>query len=105
VRELAQVWLNGDSLGVVWHAPFQLDVTEHLQKGPNRLEIAVVNEWHNRLVGDGKLPESERLTNTNIVNGPKAWGQPWGTLPLKPSGLLGPVVLKSYHAGGRGMEK
>ncbi|MFW6277476.1 MAG: glycosyl hydrolase, partial [Prolixibacteraceae bacterium] len=97
VRELADVWLNGKPLGIVWHQPFQLDVTDAIEEGTNHLVIDVANEWNNRLVGDGKLPESERVTNTNIVNGPKAWGTPWKNVPLKPAGILGPVEIKMFH--------
>ena len=96
VRELADVWLNGDSLGVVWHKPFKIDISDVLKKGKNHLVIDVANEWNNRLVGDGNLPEEARVTNTNIVNGPKAWSEPWAQVPLKPAGLLGPVVITSY---------
>ena len=97
VRELADVWLNGKALGIVWHQPFQVDITDAVQKGKNHLVIDVANEWNNRLVGDGKLPESERVTNTNIINGPKAWGTPWENVPLKPAGLLGPAEMKIYN--------
>ena len=52
--------------------------------------IKIVNLWPNRLVGDGKLPKEDRLTQTNIVkfNGPGA------DKFLRVSGLLGPVDLK-----------
>jgi len=98
VRELAEVWLNGQPLGITWHQPFQLEIGAFLQEGKNHLVVEVVNEWNNRLVGDGKLPLAERNTNTNIVNGPKAWGNPWETLPLHPAGLLGPVKVLQYSS-------
>ena len=44
-----------------------------------------MNLWINRLVADGKLPEAERLTQTNIRS-----GQDW---EAQPAGLLGPVHL------------
>jgi len=48
-----------------------------------------VNMWPNRLIGDGKLPENQRKTRTNVVkfNGPDA------DQYLRESGLLGPVKL------------
>ena len=52
VRDLAEVYVNGRKLGVVWHAPFRMDVTDAVKAGRNTLEIKVVNVWHNRLVGD-----------------------------------------------------
>jgi len=97
VRELAEVWLNGESLGIIWHQPFQLEVGQFLQKGKNHLVVDVANEWNNRLVGDGFLPEGKKYTNTNIVNGPKAWGTPWENVPLQPAGLLGPVKIQVYQ--------
>ncbi|MGK7397389.1 MAG: glycosyl hydrolase [Candidatus Cyclobacteriaceae bacterium M3_2C_046] len=96
VRELAEVWLNGHSLGIIWHKPFVLDITERLESGKNHLVLEVANEWNNRLVGDGKLPESERLTNTNIVKGPKAWSDPWAEVPLNLAGVLGPARIIIY---------
>jgi hypothetical protein len=97
VREVADVKLNGDSVGLVWHQPFQIDISNQLKEGKNTLIIEVANVWNNRLVGDGKLPEEERYTNTNIVNGPTAWGDPWAKVPLKTSGLIGPVVIKIFE--------
>jgi len=94
VKDLADIKLNGDSLGVIWHPPFEMDITNHLREGKNQIAIEVANLWNNRLVGDGELPEEEKVTNTNIVNGPTAWKDPWPEVPLIESGLLGPVVIK-----------
>jgi len=60
-----------------------------LKVGTNNLEVEVVNMWVNRLIGDGKLPEIERITKTNInkFNGPDAEQY------LRISGLIGPVKL------------
>jgi hypothetical protein len=94
VRELADVRLNGDSLGIVWHHPFQLDITEYLRQGKNHLVLEVANEWNNRLVGDEFLPKEEKLTNTNIT-GPRIGRMSWD-VPLQPAGLLGPVSITRY---------
>ena len=56
VHDLARVTVNGRNLGVIWQAPFRIDITSALQKGTNRLDIAVTNTWHNRLVGDEQYP-------------------------------------------------
>ena len=87
VKNIAGVRLNGRDHGTVWTAPWRVDVTDALVAGENVLEIEVVNEWRNRLIGDAALPEEKRLTYTNIPIDPK-----W---PLLPSGLLGPVRLVS----------
>ena len=84
VLELAEVTLNGKNLGVVWIAPYRLDVTSAIRPGKNTLEVKVVNMWPNRLIGDAALPPEKRLTKTNVRKfTPET--------PLRPSGLLGPV--------------
>lgn len=86
VRNLARVRLNGQDLGVLWCAPWEVKVNGALRPGRNELEITVANLWVNRLIGDAGLPAAQRRT--------------WTTEnPLKPdsvmesSGLLGPVAL------------
>ena len=86
VKAIAEVRLNGHSLGTVWTAPWRVEVTAALRPAENALEIDVVNLWPNRLLGDALLPPEQRRTRTNIVLDPK--------LPLQSSGLLGPVVLR-----------
>jgi hypothetical protein len=88
VRELAEVILNGRNLGILWKPPRRVDMTGVVRPGKNRLEIRVTNLWPNRIIGDQFLPEPQRLTRTNIRKFTKE-------SPLLPSGLLGPVVLRS----------
>ncbi len=88
LRELADVRLNGQSLGVLWKAPFRIDISSAARAGKNHLEIQIVNMWANRLIGDQKLPPEERKTKTNITKFEKGNPQPL------PSGLFGPVVLR-----------
>jgi hypothetical protein len=75
-------------LGVLWKAPFRIDIASAAKAGKNRLEIQVVNLWANRLIGDQKLPPQERKTKTNITKFEKGDQQPL------PSGLFGPVTLR-----------
>ncbi|MGC8561512.1 MAG: glycosylhydrolase-like jelly roll fold domain-containing protein [Phycisphaerae bacterium] len=56
VNDLAQVWVNGHDLGVLWHPPFRVDITSAIQPGHNVLRIAVTNTWQNRLIGDDQQP-------------------------------------------------
>ncbi|MDB5294489.1 MAG: Alpha-L-arabinofuranosidase precursor, partial [Phycisphaerales bacterium] len=86
VREMAAVTLNGKSLGVTWAPPFRVDATGALKPGPNALEVAVVNFWPNRIIGDASLPPEARVTRTNVRKLTK-------DTPLAESGLLGPVRL------------
>lgn len=88
VKNLATVTLNGKSLGILWKAPFRVDITDVARVGTNHLELKVTNLWPNRLIGDQKLPEDKRISWAS-VSLYKA------DSPLLPSGLLGPVTLSS----------
>jgi len=85
VKNIAEVWLNGKSLGIVWTAPWRVEVTDLLKSKDNDIKIEVINLWPNRLIGDAGLPADKRLTNTNI--------QFKKDDPLLSSGLLGPVTI------------
>jgi hypothetical protein len=87
VKNLARVRLNGHDLGVLWCAPWRLDVTSLLKPSGNQLEIEVANLWVNRLIGDTLLPPDQRLTWTT-------WNPFKKDMPLLQSGLLGPVTLQ-----------
>jgi hypothetical protein len=87
VHEIARVRLNGQDLGVVWCAPWRVDISTALKAGENELAIDVANLWPNRLIGDAALPPEERFTVTNL--------HIYRTdSRLLPSGLLGPVTLQ-----------
>ncbi len=85
VKELAEVTLNGKSLGVIWKKPFVIDISNAIQGGNNTLEIKVVNPWVNRLIGDAQ-PGAQKITFTTM---------PFyqANAPLMPAGLLGPVRI------------
>jgi hypothetical protein len=88
VEVMAQVKLNGKDLGVLWKAPFQVEITEAVKAGENVLEVTVVNLWPNRLIGDQSLPPQERITWTT-------WSPYTKDSPLLESGLLGPVRCRT----------
>ena len=92
VKEVADVYLNGKHLGILWKPPFRLNVTRVVKRGKNRLVVEVANLWSNRIVGDAKLRKSKRYTRTNMTKS-KTWEQPWEDTPLLESGLIGPVRL------------
>jgi hypothetical protein len=99
VKHIAQVKLNGKDLGVVWTAPWTVELTGAVKPGRNDLEITVVNTWVNRLIGDAGLPPSKRTTKTNVglQTGKRTFKAYQGFAsedPLMPSGLLGPVRLE-----------
>jgi len=86
VAVIARVELNGQTITELWKAPYRCDVTPYLKTGKNTLRISVANEWPNRLAGDQRLPESERVTFAT-------YSPITRDFTLLPSGLLGPVKL------------
>jgi hypothetical protein len=88
VEVIASVKVNGKDLGILWHAPYDVDVTNVLKAGANDLEIRVVNLWPNRIIGDLRNPNAKPFTysQTQLYSPTDA---------LLPSGLLGPVQLRA----------
>jgi hypothetical protein len=85
VKNLAEVTVNGKSLGVVWHAPYRVDATGALKPGANEVTVKVINAWVNRLIGD-QQPGATKYTSADV--------KPYkASSPLLPSGLLGPVAV------------
>ncbi len=86
VKNLAEVIVNGQSLGIVWKTPFRVNVSEVLKEGDNSIEIRVTNLWVNRLIGDQQPDAGEKITYTTM----RFYA---ADSPLLPSGLIGPVTL------------
>jgi len=112
VHVIAEVIVNGENLGVFWKAPFRINLDGHVQADVNDLEVRITNLWPNRLIGDEQLPDDvkrqgpnvkqwpdwlsqgrERSTGRITFQGYKHWDE---DSELKPSGLLGPVVIRPY---------
>jgi len=89
VQVMARVTLNGHDLGVLWKAPFRVDITAVVKPGDNVLEVRVANLWPNRMIGDAALPESQRFTWSSYEPFTK-------DSPLPKSGLLGPVTIHTF---------
>lgn len=100
VENLAEITINGKNLGVLWKPPFRVDVTDALRPGDNTVVIKVTNLWINRMIGDVQPGVSEKITWTS-ADVPGATPNRFSftrypaDAPLRPSGLLGPVVLSS----------
>lgn len=88
--DIASVKVNGVDCGTIWTAPFQTEITKALKAGNNTIEIEVTNTWANRLIGDSKLPQGKRITNTTAPF--RLEGK-----PLNPAGLIGPVLIKTQE--------
>lgn len=89
----ARVKLNGVDKGIVWTAPFRVDVSDEIREGTNLLEVEVVNSWYNRVAGDQLHPDIPGTTSTNIELIHDFRGIRMETIPLSPSGLMGPVRI------------
>ncbi len=112
VKNIAEVWLNGQSIGTLWKPPFRVNVQGVLKPGANTLKVRVTNLWPNRLIGDEQYPQEVDWNGEAIkawpdwlVAGRKRPESPriaWTTWrvfskdsPLYPSGLIGPVEVVS----------
>lgn len=89
VGDLARVRVNGIDCGVVWTAPWRLDVTAALRPGRNTVEVEVANAWMNRLIAEAADPSGELFAPVASVYAPDA--------PPRPAGLSGPVVLRAVR--------
>ncbi|HET8828319.1 MAG TPA: glycosyl hydrolase, partial [Pelobium sp.] len=115
VAVIASAKLNDKDLGILWKEPFSTDITNHLVKGKNKLQVSVTNLWVNRLIGDDHLaPDIEYSHHGSrgraikkipdwVVKGgerPNTSRQTFSTWmffdknsPLIKSGLIGPVKI------------
>ena len=89
VREAAQVFVNDEPAGYVWHPPFRVDVTPYVKPGRNELRIVVGNTAINELAGTS-LP-NYRLLYARY--GKEFEPQGMRDLQPLPSGMLGPITL------------
>ena len=119
VKHIAHVTLNGKDLGVIWTAPWSVQIPAGLLKSTgNNLAVEVTNVWANRLIGDEQEPDDcEWLPNMYFYNSGKylksfpdwflknqprpskgrycftTWNYFTKDSPLVPSGLMGPVQI------------
>ncbi|MDT8394194.1 MAG: glycosyl hydrolase [Bacteroidales bacterium] len=94
VRDVAEVFVNDELVGVLWTKPFNLNIKDHVKEGENQIAIKVTNMWINRLTGDMDLPVEEKFCRTNrpyILEGSEMGDE---TFRLQDAGLLGPVTIQ-----------
>jgi hypothetical protein len=91
VENIADVAVNGKDQGIVWKAPFRIDMTKALVPGNNQITVQVTNLWVNRLIGDQQPWALKKYAFTDFT--------PYkADSSLLPSGLIGPVRLLSIVA-------
>jgi len=89
VREGAQVYVNDQLAGYVWHPPYRIDISHYLKAGKNELRIVVGNTAINELAGETQ-PDYRLLRDRYGL-----LFDPQGMQDLKPlpSGILGKITL------------
>src|SRR5579859_3124344 len=90
VREAAEVYVNGQRAGVVWHPPYTVNLSSLLKPGKNELRIVVGNTAINSLAGRA-LPDY-RLLNDRY--GERFVPQDMDHLQPLPSGILNGLQLR-----------
>lgn len=91
VADVAEVVVNGKSVGTLIHAPYRIDISSAIHPGENTIQIKVSNVWHNRIVGDMQPEMKEKVTYypIDLLKADE---------PLLPSGLIGPVTLNAQKS-------
>ncbi len=126
VEIIAELRVNGKNAGILWKRPYVADITKLIKAGTNTVEIDVTNGWPNRLIGDAQLADVDKYAPgaggsgfASLSGGaiqelpdwykqgkPKpadgrvtfaTWKHYTADSPLLPSGLVGPVVLRTAH--------
>ena len=83
---MLKLYINDKYVGGLWTPPHTLEISSFLTKGENEIRIEVVNNWMNRIIGDLRIPESERKTWLTVNDYTP-------NMSLQPSGLFGPVRI------------
>ncbi|TQK18314.1 alpha-L-rhamnosidase-like protein [Microbacterium sp. SLBN-154] len=85
VHDIAEILVGGESAGVVWTAPWRLDITDRVREGENLLAVRVATGWRNRLIAEAKAPSGRIYAPMTGVFTVEA--------APRPAGLTGPVSL------------
>ncbi|WJL94449.1 glycosyl hydrolase [Microbacterium sp. ET2] len=85
VHDIAEILVGGESAGVVWTAPWRLDITGLVGEGQNDVTVRVATGWRNRLIAEAKAPTGEVYEPMTTVFTVDA--------TPRPAGIAGPVSL------------
>lgn len=122
VEIAAEVFINNEKVGITWIKPYTLEISRFLVEGNNQLEIRIVNQWTNRLIGDERFPDQSGgykistyipandskmpewyINNEPMPVGPRTTFDSGGFAnrndgnTLVPAGLLGPVQIQFHR--------
>ena len=99
VRELANVWMDGQFLGCLWEAPYRVDIPASALGKRITLRVEVVNTWPNRLIGDA-------IARKRGVAEPKGkYGVPQWVLDDKPDSGTGIYTWVNWMDGWTAEDK
>lgn len=100
VGDVADVQLNGKSIGVAWMVPYRLDITRTATAGNNKLVVLVTNQLVNYVSGLKEAPDvpvelQPRLgkADPTIYKQSNISKKDMSQTDLPPSGLMGPVQI------------
>jgi len=100
VLDVARIFINGKSAGVLWTPPFSLNIKDHLKPGRNTLEIQITNMWINRLTGDMNSIDGKKYCQTNIpYNRKDRFPNEHGDekFHVQRAGMIGPVSIEEIQ--------
>jgi hypothetical protein len=97
VGQIAEVFVNGKNAGVIWMRGQNLEISELVQTGENKLVVLVTNTLINRvsaMTEPNPVPENlvERFGSAPTPT-PGSLPREFGFQPLPASGILGPVKI------------
>ena len=104
VGDVAEVQLNGQSIGVAWMWPYRIDITRAAIAGINKLTVLVTNQLVNYVSGLTEAPDvpvelQPRLgkADPGIYKQSNVAQKDMTQTDLPPSGLIGPVQIIWIH--------
>lgn len=100
VADAAVVYVNGQRAGALWCPPYTVNVTPLIHPGRNVLRVEVANRAVNYMADreHHPLPDYTALRANRQLGGRRFDPQDMDRIEVLPSGLLGPVVLRSTAA-------
>ena len=90
VETVAEVFVNGESVGRLWSNPYRVDIGALAKRGENTLKIAVSGTQRNKVIYETGLPPEKRT----LLMKPTPGYWPKAEDPFDPAGLIGPVRVE-----------